>query len=272
VGGSANFGSFKAYRQAAGFDADAIAVSMGVDQRLGERGLFGFSLGYNHDNSRIANDGTRSLAQGYSAAFYASFQPAAQVYFDAVLGGGGLSFDSRRFDADTGAFLTGSRTGSTWFGSLTAGYQFHLSKWLLSPYGRVEEASSSLSGFSENGAATSALSYGKQTVRTSLAAIGLRASGQILLDWGVLSPTARLEVGHDFQGASDATLRYAFIPSAGSWSVLANPYTANGTSVQLGLGLGLQLRDGLQLTTDYNYLVMPHAHDQMIRLGVNKPF
>jgi len=272
VGGSANFGSFQAYRQAAGFNADAIAISMGVDQRLGEHGLFGFSLGYNHDNSRIANDGTRSLAHGYSAAFYASFQPMAQTYIDAVLGGGGLSFDSRRFDADTGTFLTGSRTGSTWFGSLTAGYQFRLSQWLLSPYGRVEEASSSLSGFSENGVATSALSYGKQTVRTSLAAIGLRASGQIPLDWGLLSPTARLEVGHDFQGTSDATLRYAFIPSAGSWSVLANPYTANGTSVQLGLGLGLQLHDGLQLTTDYNYLAMPHAHDQMIRLGLNKQF
>jgi uncharacterized protein YhjY with autotransporter beta-barrel domain len=272
IDGRADFGSFDAYRQAASFDSDNIAVNMGVDQRIGERGVLGFSLGYDHDHSDIANDGTRSIAQGYSASFYGSFQPAAQIYLDAVLGGGGLHFDSRRHDADSGTFLGGSRSGSQWFGSLTGGYEYRHGELLLSPYGRLEWSRTELNGFSESGVATAALAYGSETVRTSLAVVGLRASGAIKLDYGMLAPRARLEVGHDFQGTNSTTLSYAFIPSAGSWNVLTNPYAANGTSVLLGIGADLQLRDDLLITTDYSYLMQPHSRDQMIRVGLKKSF
>jgi hypothetical protein len=80
----------------------------------------------------------------------------------------------------------------------------------------------------------------------------------------------RLEFGHDFQGTTDTTLSYAFIPSAGSWNVLSNPYSANGNSAQLGFGSDLRLWSGWLITTEYDYLVQPHAHDQMIRFGVKK--
>jgi uncharacterized protein YhjY with autotransporter beta-barrel domain len=272
INGRADFGSFEAYRQAASFDSDNIAVNMGIDQRIGERGVLGFSLGYDHDHSDIANDGTRSIAQGYSASFYGSFQPAAQVYLDAVLGGGGLHFDSRRHDADSSTFLGGRRSGSQWFGSLTAGYEYRRGELLMSPYGRLEWSRTELNGFSENGVASAALAYGSETVRTSLAIVGLRASGAIKLDYGMLVPRARLEIGHDFQGTSSTTLSYAAIPSAGSWNVLTNPYAANGTSVLLGIGADLQLRDDLLIITDYSYLMQPRSRDQMIRLGLRKSF
>lgn len=273
IAGAANFGSFEAYRRASGFDSDSVAVNVGVDQRIDPHALIGFSLGYNHDNADIANNGTRSIAKGYSAALYGSYQPSAQTYVDMVLGGGGLSFGSRRYDADSGSLLSGQRNGSQWFGSLTAGYQYHSQGGLLlSPYLRLEQSLSELNGFSEGGVATAALSYGSQTLRTSLAVLGLRASEQLRLDRGMLVPRARLEIGHDFQGTSNTTLSYAFIPSAGSWNVLTNPYAANGTSVQLGLGLDLQLPRNLRLTTDYEYLTQPHSHDQMIRFGLNKQF
>ena len=273
IAGAANFGSFEAYRQASGFDADNIAVNVGVDQRIDPHALIGFSLGYNHDNADIASNGTRSIANGYSAALYGSYQPSAQTYVDLVLGGGGLSFGSRRYDADSGSLLSGRRNGSQWFGSLTAGYEHrNQGGLLLSPYLRLEQSLSELNGFSERGAATAALSYASQTVRASLAVLGLRASEQLGLGWGTLVPRVRLEIGHDFQGTSDTTLSYASIPSAGSWNVPTNPYAANGTSVQLGVGLDLQLQRALRLTTDYEYLKQPHAHDQMIRFGLNKQF
>ena len=75
----AAFGSYDSYRQSAAFDADSMAINLGVDKRIGEGGLFGMSLGYNHDRSTISNDGTRSIAQGYSAALYGSFAPSAST-------------------------------------------------------------------------------------------------------------------------------------------------------------------------------------------------
>ncbi|GLQ46508.1 hypothetical protein GCM10007862_15590 [Dyella lipolytica] len=272
INGTANFGAFDAYRQAAGFDSDNIAVNTGVDQRIGQHALIGISVGYNHDNSDIGNDGTRSVAQGYSAAIYGSYQPAAHVYVDGVLGGGGLSFDSNRFAADSGTDLLGHRNGNQWFASLTAGYEYQTGAWTMSPYGRLAWSLSSLNSYSESGDAADALTYGMQTIRTSQAIAGVRASGKIPWRDALLIPHVRLEVGHDFQGTSDTTLSYAFVPSAGSWNVLTNPYSASGTSVQAAFGGDLQLWNHLLITTEYEYMLMPHAHDQSIQLGVKKQF
>ncbi|PXV54077.1 outer membrane autotransporter barrel domain-containing protein [Dyella jiangningensis] len=272
IDGTADFGSFDTYRQSSGFDSDAVAVNTGVDQRLGEHAVVGLSLGYNHDRSDIGNDGTRSTAQGYSAAVYGSYQPAAHVYIDGVLGGGGLRFDSRRHAADSGAEVAGQRTGSQWFASLTAGYEFKSDGWSLSPYGRLAWSLSSLNGYAESGDAAEALSYGTQLVRTSQIIAGLRVNGQMAWGDNLFIPHARVEVGHDFQGSGDATLSYAYVPSAGSWNALTNPYAANGTTVQAAFGGDLQLWNNLLITTEYQYLLMPHAHDQGIRIGLHKQF
>ena len=270
VGGTASFGSYDAYRQAAGFDSNNIAVTAGVDQRIGDRGLFGLSIGYNHDNSEISNDGTRSVAQGYSAAMYGSFEPSSNTYIDGVLGGGGLSFNSSRYGSDTGTDLLGHRNGDQWFASLTGGYEFKWGSWMLSPYGRMEWSLSRLNSFSETGAATEALTYGNQLVRSSQTILGVRASGEIKESFGILIPHFRLELGHDFQGTSDTTLSYAYIPSAGSWNVLTNPYSANGNSLQAGFGSDLKLSGSWLITSEYEYLAQPHSHDQMIRFGIKK--
>jgi uncharacterized protein YhjY with autotransporter beta-barrel domain len=272
IDGSANFGAYDAYRQAAGFDSDNIAVNTGVDQRIGEHGLLGISLGYNHDNSEIANDGTRSVAQGYSAALYGSYQPAAHIYLDGIIGGGGLTFDSSRYAAGSAGDLIGHRNGDQWFASLTAGYAYRAGAWTMSPYGRFAWSLSSLNGFSETGDVADALTYGAQALRTTQAIAGLRASGKIPFgdDWFI--PHVRLEIGHDFQGTSDTALSYAFVPSAGAWNALSNPYTANGTTLQAAFGGDVQLGGNLSITTDYQYLLMPHAHDQGIQLGLHKQF
>jgi uncharacterized protein YhjY with autotransporter beta-barrel domain len=272
IGGAANFGTFDSYRQAAGFDSDNIAVTAGVDQRIGNNSLFGLAVGYNHDNSEISNDGTRSVAQGYSAAMYGSFAPSEHTYIDGVLGGGGLSFDSARHGENVGDELLGHRYGDQWFASLTGGYEYKYQSWLLTPYGSLEWSLSRLNSFSETGDVTEALTYGSELVRTTQALLGLRASTEYKEDWGLIIPHARIEFGHEFQGVTSTTLSYALIPSAGSWNILSNPYSANGNSVQLGLGSDLKLQGNWLITTEYDYLVQPHSHDQMIKLGVKKQF
>ncbi|WP_213948013.1 autotransporter domain-containing protein [Luteibacter sp. dw_328] len=272
VAGEAQFGSIDAYRQAASVDSNAMSVSAGADVRVADRALLGMTLGYSHDNSDIGSADTRSIGKGYSTALYGSVQPGERSYVDAVLGGGGLRFATRRTDPDGGPSLTGSRNGQQWFGSLTAGLEFRAARWVWSPYGRAAWSLSSLNGFAENGAASSALAYGRQTVRSSVASVGVRVNGDIDLGWASLAPRARLEAGHDFQDGSRTTLAYAQVPSAGSWDIVGSPYGRNGNRVQLGLGLDLRLAGGWLLGGGYDYLRQPGAHDQMIRFSVNKPF
>lgn len=270
LGGQASFGSFDARRGGSGFDSDTVSISTGADVRVGEHGLLGMAFGYSHDNSDIGREGAHSTAQGYSAAIYGSVQPGEGMYIDLVIGGGGLRFDSRRMDADSGRQLAGRRTGQQWFGSVTTGLAYRTGAWSWSPYARASWSLSSLNGFAENGPVTSALSYGRQLVRSSIGAVGLRVSGESEQAWGTLAPRARIEIGHDFQGESRMLLAYAQIPSAGEWSVMSSPYSANGTRVQVGLGLDLRFSGGWSLGSEYSYLVQPHMRDQSIRLTVNK--
>lgn len=270
LGGQASFGSFDARRGGSGFDSDTVSISTGADVRVGEHGLLGMAFGYSHDNSDIGREGAHSTAQGYSAAIYGSVQPGEGMYIDLVIGGGGLRFDSRRMDADSARQLAGRRTGQQWFGSVTTGLAYRTGVWSWSPYARASWSLSSLNGFAENGPVTSALSYGRQLVRSSIGAVGLRISGESERAWGTLAPRARIEVGHDFQGESRMLLTYAQIPSAGEWSVMSSPYSANGTRVQVGLGLDLGFSGGWSLGSEYSYLVQPHMRDQSIRLTVNK--
>jgi uncharacterized protein YhjY with autotransporter beta-barrel domain len=257
----------------ASYDHDTVAVSVGVDGQLGRRGLLGISVGYNHNTSEIANDGTRSAAHGTSGAVYGSYQPSAHTYLDAVFGGGGLSFNSRRYSSDVKAYLLGRRDGEQRFGSLTAGYSYTHSSLQISPYGRLEASHSTLDGFIENGDAASALSYGQQTVRSLRTVLGVRASDQVALSYGMLTPRARIELGHEFNGSSNTTVGYAFIPSINTFNVVSSPYGGSGNTLQLGLGSDLLLqRSGVTLTFDYNYLLQQNAHSQMIRLGVTKQF
>jgi hypothetical protein len=62
------------------------------------------------------------------------------------------------------------------------------------------------------------------------------------------------------------------VPSAGSWNVLANPYSANGASLLGAFGGDFQIRNDLQITTEYQYILMPHSRDQGIQLGLHKQF
>jgi large repetitive protein len=272
IDGQADFGSFDSYRQAAGFSSDNIAVNAGADQRIGEDVLVGLSLGYNHNNSNIGQDGTRSVAQGYSAALYGSFQPTSKIYIDGLLGGGGLSFDNRRFDPDSGSYLSGTRSGSMWFASITGGYEYRSNGFVLSPYGQLKWSYADLNAYEENGVVTAALAYGDQAVRNTTAVLGIRGSSTVKLDEGVLLPHVRLEVGYNFQGMGNTSLSYAYIPTAGTWNISNSPYALSGTSVQLGFGVDLQLPRELILTTDYGYMLQQGFHDQMIRFGLSKQF
>jgi uncharacterized protein with beta-barrel porin domain len=66
-----------------------------------------------------------------------------------------------------------------------------------------------LDRFTETGAGLLALRYGEQSVNTLTSFPGLRAEYTLLVSWGVVTPRARIDYGHDFDASSFATLAYA---------------------------------------------------------------
>ncbi|UPG88153.1 autotransporter domain-containing protein [Luteibacter aegosomaticola] len=271
TGGAVNFGKMQAGASDNGIDFTTSGLSFGVDKQVTHRLTVGAGVGYGHDQSDIGQNGSRSSVNSYNVAVYGSYQPSEKTYVDAIVGYQWLQFDARRFVTDNNGRVHGSRDGRQFFGSLSAGYQHQADNMSLTPYGRVDLARASLDGYTETGDAIYALDYQRQTVTTTTATAGLLAQWLAKRDYGTWSPQLRFEFGHDFQGSSTATMRYADLLNGPLYQ--ATLYSQSRNHSMLGAGVSLQTNSGWLLRAEYqNYLDNTSRDNQSILLGVEKKF
>ncbi|MBD9402357.1 autotransporter domain-containing protein [Comamonas sp. CMM02] len=239
-------------------------VTMGMDYLLSKEWTVGMGIGFAYDRTKIGSEGSRNHSKGVSTALYGSWNPAPAYFVDGVLGYSRMSFDTRRWVADAGEFAQGERDGSQWFAALSAGYEWRTEEWMLSPYGRLQFARSSLDAYTETGAGWHALRFDKQNITNTSASLGLR--GEISHDtrWGTLLPFGRLELQHDFDHQSNMRLGYADL--AGSSQSYSISSTALGRNrVQLGFGSRLQSRVGT-FAAEMQFTRSSHSFQRGLRL------
>ncbi|MBC2379941.1 autotransporter domain-containing protein [Pseudomonas sp. WS 5106] len=260
-------------RGSASQDQDFVTsgLSAGVDYRWSPQLTLGLGFGYGHDKTDIGDNGSRSEADSYSVAFYGSYRPLKDIYLDAVLGYQRLSFDTRRYITDNGGRAKGDRDGKQLFASLAAGYEYHKGLWLLNPYLRLDVADARLDSYKENGDSLYALYYSQQTVKTSSSSLGLRSQYAFTSTLGELTPSVRLEFQHDFQGAGDASMRYADF--SGGQQYHAKLDALGQDRGLLGLGLGLRTTSNWSLRMEYQFtLSSGDQQAQSLLFNLEKPF
>ncbi|MFC5742326.1 Ig-like domain-containing protein [Dyella tabacisoli] len=271
TGGAVNFGTRQLGASANGIDFTTSGLSVGADKQINSSLAAGVGVGYGHDASDIGQKGSRSTVNSYNIAAYASYRPTEATYLDALIGYQWLSFDARRYVTDNGNFVTGSRDGKQWFGSLALGYEHRGELWLLSPYGRLDVANAKLNSYTEHGDPVYSLNYQKQTVKTSTGSVGLRAQYLLKEDYGTWMPSARVEYQRDFQGASLATMSYADLLSGPLYHATLMQQSRNHTL--LGIGVQLQTLRGWTLRFEYQNLLDNSSQDnQSFLFGVEKKF
>jgi len=271
TGGAVNFGKMQPGTSDNGIDFTTSGVSFGADKQVSSKLTLGLGVGYGHDTSDIGQHGSRSSVDSYNFAFYGSYQPTDKTYIDAVIGYQWLQFDARRYVTDNGNTVHGSRDGKQLFGSFSVGYQHQTDDMLLTPYGRLDVARASLDGYTETGDAIFALDYQRQTVKTSTATLGILAQWTAKRDYGTWAPQLRAEFGHDMQGSSQATMRYADLLNGPLYQATLMNQSRNHT--MLGAGVALQTLKGWLLRLEYqNYLDNTSKDNQSILIGVEKKF
>ncbi|WP_143452498.1 putative Ig domain-containing protein [Janthinobacterium sp. 61] len=271
LGGAVDFGQHYVKGRDTGFRFRTNGVSVGGDYRLSDLATLGVGAGFSHDRSDVGQNGSRSTADSAVAAVYGSLRPSKGVFVDGVLGYGTLQYDASRYLSDGSGFATGERDGKQVFGALVGGMEMRQETWMWSPYGRVELMSAKLDPYTEKAAGINALSYFKQTVRSRIGALGVRAEGIYVGGLGTWFPRARLEYRHQFQGADDARLAYADLAADGPVYVIRTlpQQTGNWTA---GLGMKLLLSNGTTLTLDYNSnLSIDSGRTQSVMFGVEVP-
>jgi len=271
TGGAVNFGKMQPGSSDDGIDFTTSGLSMGADKQVTEKLALGAGVGYGHDVSDIGQHTSRSTVDSYNVAFYGSYRPAESVYVDALVGYQWLSFDARRYVTDNGNTVHGSRDGKQWFASFSTGYQHSTEGMMLTPYGRLDIARANLEGYTETGDAIYSLKYQGQDVNTSTATVGVLAQWTAKRDYGTWAPQLRAEFGHDLQGSSQATMRYADLLNGPSYQATLQSQSRNHT--MLGAGVALQTLHGWMLRFEYqNYLDNTSRDNQSILLGIEKKF
>jgi len=188
-----------------------------------------------------------------------------------MLGYGALNFDSTRYVTDDGSLATGQRGGNQLFVALSSGYEFRGKSWMWSPYGKLDLASTTLGKYTESAAGNNALTYFKQSVRTSSGTLGLRTEGQYLSRVGMWTPRGRIEYRRQFSGAGEAGISYADLASSGPAYVIRSDdsFTGNWTA---GLGMRLLLAGGTSFIVDYSSnLNVGQGRYSSILFGINVP-
>lgn len=271
TGGALNFGSVRGGGRDSGTDFTTSGISLGADRAINGKLAVGGGIGYGRDRSDIGDNGSRSSADSYSMAVYASYRPSERLYVDALLGHQQLDLDARRYATDSGNTLHGQRDGRQWFASLSSGYRFVGRTLEFTPYGRLDMARARLDGFTEQGDVLDALAYQSQTVNLSTATVGALARWAFKRDGALWSPQLRAEFGRDLQGSSEARLGYADLPGAPLYRTTL--YGQSRSHGLLGAGISVQTDSAWLLRAEYQTrLDSSSGNDQSVMLGVEKVF
>jgi uncharacterized repeat protein (TIGR01451 family) len=244
------FGSADPNAQRSGFTFNTSGVSAGVDYRFNPNFIAGFGVGYGRDSTNIGVNGTRSNAEAYNVAAYASYRPFRHFFIDGLVGYGALRFDSQRFVVDDAAFVYGQRTGDQIFASLTAAFQYQSGGLMLSPYARINAAWVTLNAFTESGGLGGALNYSSQSAEFVTSVLGLRGKYTFLTSWGSIAPRFRVEYNHDLSSASTILLQYADLVGPVYSLTIASPARDRMT---FGVGADVTIHDVNRLAFDYQY-------------------
>jgi uncharacterized protein YhjY with autotransporter beta-barrel domain len=243
-------------------------VSGGIDKRFSDRLVLGVGAGFARDQTDIGTDGTNTEARGTAIAAYGTYHPARGVFVDTIVGYGSFDLDTVRFVPLASDFAKATRKGEQWFGSLSAGYEHRHEGFLVSPYARLDYASTRLKQATESGAGQNALVYFEQTLPMFQGSLGLRAESQHDTRFGSVRPRARIEFTRDFEDERGTTIAYA--DEFGTRYTVA-PGGVRRNSLLLGIGSDFNFGGGLKLGLDYQVRRASNSDlDQGIRLQITQ--
>lgn len=258
-----------------GFDGDATRVTVGLDYRMGSRGVVGASIGFGDSSSDFdanlpgRNFTPQSDAGGIGAddvtvTVFGTVQLSPQVYVDATAGVGFTDYDlrrnatfqeSNRVIPQTDVQAKASPDGREYFGSVGLGYDAEMGPLGLGPYVRLRVAKSKVDSYVENDGGTGlGLAVSRSESTSVVSVVGLRASYAISQPWGVVLPQARFEYEHEFDDDPRTTTTSLLLDPARNTFRVRND-APDRNSFNVGAGLLFVLPNGWMPYVDYEGLL-----------------
>ena len=271
MAGSIDFGRLKADGSADNHFATS-GMTLGFDGRVADKLKAGVALGFGADHSAIGTDGTKVDASTFNAMVYADYRIMPHSFIDLTAGYGGLRYNLARWSTDGDVMLNGVRDGANAFGSIAFTQEIKWEGLKFSPYGRVDIIRTMLDGYTETGSSIWALNYNTLDETTVSGVLGARVAYKIPTAWGLLTPMARLEYRHAFEGGYAQGLNYADLAGSPGYVL---PGSAIARDALTG-GVTLRAQTNDLLTLELEYLLTGGIDNQLlaqrIRASANYAF
>jgi uncharacterized protein with beta-barrel porin domain len=284
--GSGGTGEQDNARDQTGFDSRLLALTGVLDYRFAENLLAGVSLGYQKTKLDLNFNSGSLDSDAYRVAVFANYAPAGNVFLQGLLGIGLLKNDSERVCSECGFPASGPGTNPTRnvaeydsrqvLASLGGGYLFPVASWHLAGYLRADYVRTRADAYTETPTdpdTSNQLQVDAQTTTSLTSALGVQASYGTVWAGVSVTPSARLEWGHEFKDDS-RTITSRFVGSTqGATSPLLLP-TASPVRdwVILGLGLRASFTRALGGFVDYSHLFKSDASYDVVSVGLRYEF
>lgn len=197
---------------------DHLALTLGLDRRLGATGLLGIAAGIEEQSGDLDAGGTTD-ARGYTALLYGSWLPAAALFVD--FNGGYALRDSATsrsvsflrtlpLEQIDPARADSKADQQEWRGSLLAGYDFHFGANHIGPRVAVEYRRTAIDGYAETGRSAMALVIDRQVENSLRSGLGLQVSHAMNGESAVYVLQLNADWWHEFQDDQrDIAARFA---------------------------------------------------------------
>jgi len=264
----------------AGIPASGVNVSASSARVQGTSGsVYGAWFGQNWTVNAIATYGhlTTDLTRGvkYDVAYNGITDPDPQGTINDNCPGGNCVVSVDRV-------LRGSPGGSTAAVGVTAGYQYSVANFDLTPSLSFNYRRAKFDSFNEsdaNGDATNGLglAFNDQTVESARSILGLDLSRPVSTSFGVVTPLVRVEWNHEFKtGVRTIQAHYVYDPTANGVcdSCFRLPTDAPaGNYGVAGAGLSVTLPHRIQLYLyDEALFGFSNYHSNSVTLGLRGQF
>ena len=242
--GSVGIGTVDATDKSSKKDIDTNAVTLGMDKKINQTTLHGFTLTYTQENVDVGNAGTSSDIDSYSFSTYRTINMNDNIYLEGILGLSKL--DAKNVRRSGESTLSGFRNGKQLFGSLQYVNSFKKNNSDISPNIRLDLSYTTLDEYDETG--TSPLKYGQQNIETMGLYTGFTVNNEISKNDFILRPIAGFEVGLDLSPNSDASVNYVSDPNTKYTKSIDQ---ADDKSYKGKIGFDVLKKNGWSLMTFY---------------------
>ncbi len=246
VSGVGGFGTVPGSGNAGAASYSFGGTAVGGDYRFSPNFLAGVSAGYVNGSYSVNGFTGRSTSDTFNGTLYGSYTQGP-FYLDGLAGYASASINTTRYIVVPGlnARTAQGRTGANQFlGQLEAGYRFELAPVVplsLTPFARLQGATSTQNAFSETGADSLNLTVGQQTTNSLRATLGT----DLGVTWGKVDVGLRLGWIHEYADTSrPMTASLAGAPGT--------PFTVFGATPQRdSAAIGLSAKAHIAETTEF---------------------